>query len=164
MNKAYFIQLAEYNIWANQTVWGWLEAISEEQWNQPLVSSFGSIAATSLHIAGAERVWLDRFVKAPTPVWLPSVFKGTRTELLAIWKKASADLKTCMEEFDETQLDQILRLRRVDGEWNEVPYFGAFAHVFNHSTFHRGQLVTLLRQAGFTGVSTTDMLIYFKKA
>ncbi|WP_430270522.1 DinB family protein, partial [Pseudoalteromonas piscicida] len=43
MNKNYFLELAEYNIWANQTVSGWLEQISEEQWTMPLVSSFNSV-------------------------------------------------------------------------------------------------------------------------
>lgn len=164
MTKQYFIQLASYNIWANDIVIGWLEKITEEQWDRPLVSSFGSIAATTLHIVGAEKVWLERFDKVEKPVWLPSVFQGTREELISIWKQASADLKKSMENFDETLIGQDLRLRRLNGEWNEVPYFAAFAHIFNHSTFHRGQLVTLLRQAGFTDVSSTDMLGYFRKA
>lgn len=164
MTKPYFIQLASYNIWANDIAIGWLEKISEEQWNHPLVSSFGSIAGTVLHIVGAERVWLDRFNKVESPVWLPNFFKGSREELIALWKQASAELKQSMENFEETQLEQNLRLRRLNGEWNELPYHAAFSHIFNHSTFHRGQLVTLLRQVGFTELSSTDMLIYFRKA
>lgn len=164
MTKQYFIELASYNIWANDIVIGWLEKISEEQWNQPIVSSFGNIGATVLHIAGAEKVWLDRFEKVESPVWLPNVYKGGKEELIGIWKKASADLKNRMETFDEKMLSETLRLKRLNGEWNEVPYFAAFAHIFNHSTFHRGQIVTMLRQAGFTGVSSTDMLGYFRKS
>jgi uncharacterized damage-inducible protein DinB len=33
-------------------------------------------------------------------------------------------------------------------------------HVLNHSTFHRGQLVTLLRQAGATALPATDFTEY----
>jgi uncharacterized damage-inducible protein DinB len=38
-----------------------------------------------------------------------------------------------------------------------------FAHVVNHATYHRGQLVTMLRQVGFTDVSATDFLGFYKK-
>jgi len=37
------------------------------------------------------------------------------------------------------------------------------SHVFNHSTYHRGQLVTLFRQVGFTDVTSTDLLLYYRK-
>ncbi|PYQ50925.1 MAG: damage-inducible protein DinB, partial [Acidobacteria bacterium] len=33
-------------------------------------------------------------------------------------------------------------------------------HLMNHSTYHRGQIVTMLRQLGAKGVST-DYLLYF---
>ena len=77
MTKNYFIQLADYNIWANDIVHSWFDKITGEQWEQPIVSSFDSIAATALHIAGAETIWLDRLNNAAAPVWLPAVLKGS---------------------------------------------------------------------------------------
>ncbi|WP_408612388.1 DinB family protein [Chryseobacterium fluminis] len=38
-----------------------------------------------------------------------------------------------------------------------------FPHFVNHATYHRGQLVTLLRQTGFTDFSNTDLATYFIK-
>ena len=35
-------------------------------------------------------------------------------------------------------------------------------HVINHSTYHRGQIVTMLRQVGFTDVGSTDMLGFYR--
>jgi uncharacterized damage-inducible protein DinB len=32
--------------------------------------------------------------------------------------------------------------------------------MINHSTYHRRQLVTLLRQVGFTKLSSTDLFTY----
>ena len=46
MNKSYFIELAQYNIRANYIVISWLQQISEQQWKQPVVSSFNSITET----------------------------------------------------------------------------------------------------------------------
>ena len=63
MTKQYFKELAEYNLWANTTVCGWLEQISDEQWNQEIISSFNSMQETVLHIISAENAWLQRFKK-----------------------------------------------------------------------------------------------------
>jgi len=161
MTKNYFIQLAEYNIWANTIFMGWLRQITDEQWNQPAESSFKSIAETVVHTAGAEKIWFERLTEVQSPVFLLSVFKGTKEEALAIWETTSQNLKSFIENLDETQMQKVLRFVRLDNKTYELEYYQVFAHIFNHSTYHRGQLVTLLRQAGFTGIHSTDVSTYF---
>jgi uncharacterized damage-inducible protein DinB len=163
MNKDYFIQLADYNIWANKIVHDWFNHLTEEQWKLPMVSSFESIEATALHIAGAETAWLGRLNNEASPVWLPSVFKGGKPELIALWMSASAGLKNFIEQLQEDRLYDGLAFKRINGEQVTLKYYQIFAHVFNHSTYHRGQLVTLLRQAGYTNISATDIMMYFRK-
>jgi uncharacterized damage-inducible protein DinB len=163
MNKSYFIELADFNTWANNIVREWLTQLTDEQWLQPLGGSFNNIAATALHIAGAETAWLGRLNNEASPVWLPAVFNGGRKELLELWATASEGLKTAVTGFDETKLLEGLNFKRINGEQVTLPYYQIFAHVFNHSTYHRGQLVTLLRQVGFTNISSTDIMTYFRK-
>lgn len=163
MTKHYFIQLADYNIWANDIVHSWLNKVTDEQWEQTVLSSFNSIAATTLHVAGAETVWVDRLNNLPAPVWLPSVFKGSKNETLEVWNKASKNLKSCIENLDETKLPVNLSFRRLNGDAYEMPHYQVFAHTFNHSSYHRGQIVTMLRQVGFSDVGSTDMLVFFRK-
>ncbi|MBK9742515.1 MAG: hypothetical protein IPO94_05910 [Saprospiraceae bacterium] len=43
--------------------------------NQPLVSSFPSIAETVLHIVAAEQVWYERLMNIENPNWLPFTFQ-----------------------------------------------------------------------------------------
>lgn len=161
MTKNYFIQLADYNIWANNIVHSWLNKINDEQWEQPVVSSFTSIAATALHIAGAETVWSDRLDNVAAPVWLPAVFKGSKKEILDVWNKASQSLKSFIENFDEIKLQDTVSFIRPDGNTYKLTHYQIFGHVFNHSSYHRGQIVTLLRQVGFTDVRSTDLSTYF---
>jgi uncharacterized damage-inducible protein DinB len=163
MTQKYFLQLADYNVWANDIVHSWFDKISDEQWNQPLVSSFETIEATALHVAGSETIWLDRLNKVGSPIWLPAVFKGSKNEIINLWKKTSADLKVFVENLDETKMESILRFTRLNGITYEMPHYQVLAHVFNHSSYHRGQLVTLLRQVGFTDVSSTDLSGFFSK-
>lgn len=163
MTKQYFKELAEYNLWANTIVCSWFEKITDAQWTQHVVSSFNSIQETALHIASAEHVWLQRMNKEEKQVWLQSTFTGSKDEHIELWKKASASLKDFMEGFDENKLHQNLDFKRLNGDAYSMPHYELLAHIFNHSTYHRGQLITMLRQVGFTDVEPTDMLLYFRK-
>jgi uncharacterized damage-inducible protein DinB len=161
MTKDYFIQLADYNIWANDIVHSWFDKLTDEQWNQNIVSSFSSLEETALHTAAAETIWLDRLNKEAEPRWLTNIIKGGKKEVQNAWKSSSAGLKLFIENFDETNIQQSVSFRRPDGNTYELQHYQIFAHVFNHSTYHRGQIVTMLRQAGFTSVHSIDMSIYF---
>ena len=161
MTKPYFIELAEYNVWANNITLSWLFDLTEEQWNLPIESSFNSIRETVLHLAGAEKIWLDRLNKIENPEPLATTFKGNKQDLLEIWTNASGELKNFVEAFDEKELKSLLRFKRFNGVEYTQPYYQVLAHIFNHSTYHRGQLVTMLRQAGYKNVCSTDMLRFF---
>jgi uncharacterized damage-inducible protein DinB len=162
MTKKYFTELSNYNIWANNIVCSWLEKITDEQWDQTVVSSFNSIQETVLHMIGAEHVWAERMNGVAMPVWLPDDFKGTKDEHIALLKKTSAALKNFVIAFDEDKLQTKLFFKRINGEENLMPFYQILAHVFNHSGYHRGQLVTMLRQVGFTNVGSTDLSVFYK--
>ena len=163
MTKNYFTEVADFNVWANNIVWEWLDQISEEQWQQHIVSSFNSIAETVLHVVSAETIWLDRLNKVESPVWLQTTFKGSRKETIELWKRSTVGLKKFMDEFDEAGMMNMLVFKRINGDRYEMPHYQVFAHIFNHSTYHRGQLVTMLRQVGFTDVGSTDKLGFYRK-
>jgi uncharacterized damage-inducible protein DinB len=162
MNKKYFIELADYNIWADNIAIEWLNQINDEQWNQVIVSSFSSIKQTAIHIASAEKIWIDFWEKAPDPVYLSAEFKGTKNELIEIWKEASAGLKNFIEKYPEENYLQQVTFKKPNGEEGQMEFSQTFPHMINHSTFHRGQLVTILRQAGFTKLSSTDLFTYYR--
>lgn len=163
MLNNYFKELAEYNQWANDKVCSWLEQIDEEQWTQQVVSSFDSIQKTVLHIISAEKAWVERFRKQEKIEWLQSSYQGLKEEHIALWRKTSEELKKFIEDFDENGLNKNLDFKRLNGQAFSMPYYQLFAHVVNHATYHRGQLVTMLRQVGFTKVSGTDLLAVYSK-
>ncbi len=162
MLKDYFKELAEYHLWANTTVCNWLDQITDHQWKQEVVSSFNSIQQTVLHVMSADKAWLERFRKNPNVPWLQNEFKGTKEEHLALLKKISEELKEFIDAFDENDLEKNLDFKRLNGDAYSMPYYQLFAHIANHGTYHRGQLVTMLRQVGFTNVSATDLLAIYR--
>lgn len=162
MTKQYFTQLADFNVWANNIVCNWLEQLDEEQWKKEIISSFNSIRETVLHIISAEKAWLERFREIPVE-WIQSSFTGSKKEHIELWKKTSSELRDYVAGFDESRLQTSLTYKRLNGEQMTTPFFVMFAHTFNHSTYHRGQLVTMIRQAGFTKVGSTDLLRFYSK-
>src|SRR3569623_1927881 len=122
MSKEYFIELSEFNIWANDRVCSWLDKISDEQWKQPLVRSFNSIYETILHVANAEKIWGERLQKKSNSEMHFATFTGSKAELLATWKELSLNFKKLIEEMSEDQFQQKLLYKNTKGiEYNQ-PY------------------------------------------
>ena len=126
------------------------------------MSRFTYIADTVLHIVGDEQVWHDRLIKVENPIWLPANFKGGKAEALDAWNQSSKLLVDYTQSLSNESLDQIIPYKRINGEALSQPVFEILAHVFNHSTYHRGQLVTMLRQVGFEDVSSTDLALFYR--
>ncbi len=161
MTKDYFLELAGYNVWATDIFCDMLDKISDAQWTQKVASSFNTLQETTLHIISAEKAWLNRFEKKPVE-WLQFTWQGSKAEHIELWKKVSADLENFIAGFDENDLQTILHYKRLNGEEKSTPFYIMFAHVFNHSTYHRGQLVTMLRKVGYYEVKGTDLIVFYK--
>jgi uncharacterized damage-inducible protein DinB len=161
MDKTYFLSLAKYNYWANDIAMGWLDQITDNQWNKKLIGSMDSLAGTCTHVAGAEKIWLERFENRPEP-FLTSHFNGSKSELLEIWKLASNNLILYIENLEADELSESFEYKNMKGETLSSIKFEALAHLFNHSTYHRGQIVNYLRTVGFTQVSSTDLITFYR--
>jgi uncharacterized damage-inducible protein DinB len=161
--KNYFIELAQFNIWANNKFISWINQLTEEQFNQEITSSFSSIQSTCLHIAAAEKIWLDRWQLVANPEFIATNFKGSKADLITIWQQASADILFFIESLNEKDFAKNFSFSRLNGDLFHMQYSKTFAHIFNHSTFHRGQLITMLRQAKFTSIDSTDILSYYRE-
>ncbi|WP_300598540.1 DinB family protein [Niabella sp.] len=161
MDKTYFTELMEFNRASTAQVCSWLQQISDAQWQQPIVSSFNSIRETVLHVVNAENAWLQR-LNNEAVVRLDQTFTGSRQELMDLWEQTSRQLSDWVAGFDETKLKTPFHYRRFNGQEYTSLYYQVLAHVVNHATYHRGQLVTLLRQVGFTAVQSTDLIGFYR--
>jgi uncharacterized damage-inducible protein DinB len=163
MNRDCLQQIANYNYWADSKIIGWLHLISDQQWGQVIASSFSSISQTAIHIVSAEKYWVDHWMHVPEPKFLSGEFKGTKNELIEIWNRASSDFSTCVESYPVVNYLQAVSFKYPKGNGaGQMPFWQTVVHAINHSTYHRGQLVTLLRQAGFINLSSLDMATYFQ--
>ena len=159
MNLTDIRRFFAYDEWANERVFLCAGQLTDEQYRQHVVSSFPSVAATLAHIVGAEWVWLERF-RGNSPSspeeWLEAPSLLRLRERLSEIERGRHVL---LDGFDEPRLSEICVYRNMSGEEKRGRYGDLMLHVVNHSTYHRGQLTTLLRQLGAVPPST-DLMVF----
>jgi uncharacterized damage-inducible protein DinB len=154
--KELFIQYASYNLWANKQLTDIINALTKEQQHKEIESSFNSLYKTVQHIWFAENLWLQRLKKG-TVIIPVDEFNSVMTELSAALTDRDTQWIAWIENMPEEQLLEILAYTNIKGISYKVPMDKALLHIFNHSTYHRGQLVTMLRQTGVTKIPSTDL-------
>ncbi len=153
-------QYAGYTLWANQKLAAVISSLSEEQLHREINSSFKSIYLTLLHIWDAESMWYQR-VKLQEIVMRPSDgFTGGFAELNKKMMEQSQQWKDWVDNATEAALQHEFIYQNTKREHFKQPVYQMLLHVANHGTYHRGQLITMLRQVGVEQVPATDFIFY----
>ncbi|MCS7037534.1 MAG: DinB family protein [Saprospiraceae bacterium] len=155
---------AAYNCWANDAFVQWLRSKPIATMTTPVASSFPTIRDTLLHIWGAEKIWLERLRQQPTEPFLPTVFQGTMAEVFDGLLAASAALAEYLQGQPADFFQQSCTFRLFSGKEDTRPRYQMTLHCIQHSTYHRGQLVTMGRALGFTDPPQTDYIHYARLA
>jgi uncharacterized damage-inducible protein DinB len=147
-------RLLEYTVWANHRVMRAAATLGVDDFKRDLQSSFGGVRGTLCHILGAEWIWLERW-KGVSPSRV--IDEGEFADIVAL-----RDRWTVIEEHRESWFDglrpealaETIHYRNVAGAEFDQPLWQLVQHVTNHSTYHRGQVMMMLRQLGAKTVST----------
>ncbi|PYU21908.1 MAG: damage-inducible protein DinB [Acidobacteria bacterium] len=154
--------LFAYDAWANRRILDATAALSPEQFTRDLGSSFRSVRDTLAHILGAEWVWLERF-HGRMPASLPSADQfPDLASLRGRWTQFESDLLSYVGGLSAADLERSFDYRDTKGNPHSFVLWQALQHLANHGTYHRGQVITLLRQLGAKPVST-DLIGFFRE-
>ncbi len=153
-------QHLEYSNWATQQVLGAVQSLSAEALQADRGNSFGGIFDTLLHIFRADRIWHSRFLGIPNVGFAqPEDEKLTLESLAAAWPQYPQGLATWVRAQSNESLTGDLHWINLKGEPKSEKKYKALLHVVNHGTYHRGQVITMLKQAGGPVVAT-DLVYY----
>ncbi|MEO7795141.1 MAG: DinB family protein [Thermoanaerobaculia bacterium] len=154
--------LIAYTIWADRAVLSELGNTRPEDLTRETGTSFGSMLGTMAHILGSEQLWLSRFLGIPLG-HVPSVEDfPTLDALKAAYEDFWPQLEFFLASLAEEQMDQDFSWTNLAGESHSAPFRQVLLHFVNHATYHRGQVVNLLRQLGYIPPHTD--LVYFRGA
>lgn len=159
MQTKYAQTMAAYNRWMNDKLYAVCARLPDSERKADRGAYFHSIHGTLNHLLLADQVWLGRFTGTPFEV------RRLDQELHADFdslSRARAALDRAIETWAGTLtpelLEGILEYTSISGlERRTQEYWFCVAHFFNHQTHHRGQLTTLLSQAGLD-VGVTDLI------
>ena len=156
-------QYAAYNVWANQRITDYLSNLSDEQVNRELQSSFPSLFKTLLHLWDVEAVWWQRMKLQEIVQWPGESFTGTILELSQQLMLQSKQWKEWVDLATEAALEHEFIYKNTKKDQFKQPVHEALHHLFNHQTYHRGQIITMLRQVGLIEIPNTDLIAFLRK-
>jgi uncharacterized damage-inducible protein DinB len=157
--KTLLLQYARYNQWAHLRLFNLINTLDAEQIHAQIPSSFNSLYKTVLHIWGAETLWLARLNKET--IKIPGdPFEGKMEKLSGSLEETDQKLIDWLKGKQDDQLTENLQYTNIKGESFVQPYDLLLAHIFNHNTYHNGQLVTMLRASGTEKIPSTDFVVW----
>jgi uncharacterized damage-inducible protein DinB len=160
--KDLLLTYTQYNIWANQEIIKTINAQPEPLVDAAVESSFPTIRATIYHIWSAEYLWLMRLQRAEQPIWAAHGFEGDFKAAIGLWQEASNALHQLVTHSDPEQLSAMIPYKDLKQQPHETAFGQIVLHVANHSTYHRGQLVTMLRALGVKDIPATDYIQWIR--
>jgi uncharacterized damage-inducible protein DinB len=154
--------LHAYSAWASNRIFDAVAAMPQDQVMKDMHSSHGSIHGTLVHMVGAEKIWLSRWVGKPDPAFLQPEDAPTLEALRGIWNGVGHDTAKFLAGANDRKLQEVFEMKTSKGETHRQIYWQAMLHTVDHSTYHRGQVVAMMRQLG-AKPPATGMIGFFRE-
>lgn len=161
--KEILVQLAAYNIWANQALLSTIEALPEEKQKAEMKSSFPSLMATALHMWHAESIWWQRMKLYERLISPSENFNGNMKDVSTGLLQQNKQWHDWIINAQEHMFTHEFIYYNSKKEKFKQPVFQMLLHTFNHGTYHRGQMVTMLRELNIDKIPPTDFIIWSRK-
>ena len=143
MNSEYFRTMFEYDRSLYQEVWASVMQLTDDRFIQPVDYSRGAIRDQLLHVAAAQARWLRGIRGNPDARTfnLDPADYPTRRSVREVWQQVEDEVTAYMAELSDQDLEVVLP--GMDG-----PLWQVLAHLINHGTDHRAQILRILHDFG----------------
>ncbi len=151
--------LCRYNRWMNEKLYAVCAAMPDELRKEDRGAWFRSMHGTLNHILLADRLWLGRFTNQPFAA--RSLDEELYSDFQTLWQERRKTDEEIARWLDALTAEQLLASftysMMTSPQPITQPLWQATLHCFNHQTHHRGQLTTLMEQAGYDS-GMTDLI------
>jgi len=156
-------ELYDYNEWANARTLGAAAQLTADDFTRDMRNSFPSVRDTLVHMLLAEWIWLQRW-QGVSPAAMPEGWNVMMLpELRIAWSRVSDERARYLSALTDHDLHRVFDYTNMAGAARAAMLGDALRHVVNHSTYHRGQITTMLRQLG-AAPAPTDLLLFFEES
>lgn len=150
---------AACNAWVNTTIIEWLKTKPATTLFEEVPSSFSSIIKTLNHIFAVEEFWYAVVAGKEIVGGRYAATEFNADEIFTGLAACSNSLAEFTAKLTEEELEQEVY---IDMPWvkGQLPRYEFIQHCINHGTYHRGQIITIGRNLGFTDAPMTDYNFY----
>jgi uncharacterized damage-inducible protein DinB len=157
------LELFAYNAWASRKIFDAVATLPDEQYQRDLKSSHGGIHGTLAHIVWAEHLWLNRWLRQPNPAVPQGKDLRGLDAVRARWEEVEAERGAFLAQLGDGQLNETRSVKPSTGGEYLHTFSQMFHHTVDHSSYHRGQVVTMLRQLGVVP-PVTGLIFFYRRA
>jgi uncharacterized damage-inducible protein DinB len=147
----------QYNAWANNKLIEFIAQLDRSLLEQEVKSSFPTLCKTIQHTANAEQIWLSRLQQQTIATWPGDISKENAMQK---WQSSSAEFVAHFKRKAADYYQQPITYTSMKGDQFTTSAGNIALHVVNHSTFHRGQMITILRALHQENLPATDYILY----
>lgn len=165
-----YLLFSEYNQLMNQRLYDTCAQLSEEELKKDRGAFFKSVQGTLNHILVGDIIWLNRFSEHPSskstllyvsemgkPNSLDSILFDDLEALRSERIKIDQIIIQWINGLSESDVDDYISYKNMAGVAFRKDFSSLISHLFLHQVHHRGQVTTLLSQAGL-GFGDTDII------
>ena len=147
-------RLFDYNRWATRRLLDAAESVSAEDLRKDMKSSFPSLLDTLTHMMGAEWIWLQRWKGIQPTASASTAGLDSVKALRNVWDTLWREQQGFLDGLEDGDQKRAIAYKTLKGDPDTRALDELMRHVVNHATYHRGQVVTMLRQLGAVPPST----------
>lgn len=152
--------LYSYNRWATHRLLQAAQLLSPSAFSRDLGTSHRSVRGTLVHTLWSEWIWLQRWQgSSPKQIFLDDQYPDAGA-IESRWGDMERDRQDFITRLTDDQLLATISYENLQGQRWTYSLGHMMQHVVNHSSYHRGQVVSLLRQL-HQSPPATDFLLYF---
>jgi uncharacterized damage-inducible protein DinB len=140
--------LWDYMIHADQQMLTAAATLTDQAYHQEQGISLGSVEKLLDHVIAAQEAWIDRLEGRDLP--FPAFVGGPPAQLTPRWNQIHARLQNFASRQTPDSLQNTVTGRTRLGVQFQLPVWQCMLHLADHSTYHRGQLNSMIKRAGGT--------------
>jgi uncharacterized damage-inducible protein DinB len=161
--KSLLLNYLQYNHWANEKMCNYLSGVDEDEILANKKAEYQTIKKVILHVADSEQTWLARLNGKNIPHMHKLDSSGSFAGICSTIRNNSVDFIEFVSGKDDQFLLSVTEYVNLKGRTFSQNNAEIILHCMNHSTFHRGQVMSMLRYVGYTDQSASDFIMFLRE-
>jgi len=152
-----------YTLWADARMLTATDALTTQQFVQPLGLSFGSVRGTLAHALATQWLWRIRCQEGRSPNTLPAeTLYATPRSIHEHWKTEAAAMSAYLHSLDDLALLETISYTSTQGVAHTTPLWQIVLHVCNHNTQFRSEAAIALTTLGHSP-GDLDLIVFLRR-